>query len=182
MLRTAAEGSDRMSWHNARAASSLSAILLSASVAHAQDGTTALYGDWTLSCANSPTSGASKSCGLVQVQKISGQSAAISQIGIGRVAKNDPFRISVMIGADAWLPSGVRLVTNDNAPAITASFKWCTSTGCLADFDLSDADIGALRVQKDPANLVYKTASKVDVSIPVSFRGFNEAFEVLQKE
>lgn len=157
-------------------------LLLGIGGAQAQQRTMAIYGDWTLSCEIASGSGAGKSCGLVQVQKIKGQSTAISQIGIGRDAKTDPLKISIEISPDAWMPSGVKLIASDNALALTALFKWCVSTRCLADGDLSDANIKTLRAQKDPGKLVYKTASQADVSIPVSFNGFTDALDALQKQ
>jgi invasion protein IalB len=160
---------------------SVLALLLTPCDAIAQQRTTAIYGDWTLSCAIASGSGAGKSCGLVQVQKINGQSAAVSQIGIGR-AQSDPLKISIQITANAWMQSGVKLITNENALVITALFKWCTSTRCLADADLSDAHITTLRIQKDPGKIAYKTASQADVSIPVSFSGFSEAVDALQNQ
>jgi len=160
-------------------------------VAHAQQRTMAIYGDWTLSCVIA--SGGAKSCGLVQSQKLANQSSAISQIGIGHSAKTDLLKVSIEITPNAWMLTGVKLIASDSAPAITgplkyttavitAPFKWCTSTRCLAEADLSDANIKTLRTQKEPGTLVYKTASQADVSIPVSFNGFGEALDALQKE
>ena len=160
---------------------SLSGILILApGMAHAQQRTMAMYGDWTLSCAIA--SGTSKSCGLVQEQKLAGSTSPVSQIGIGRDIKTDVFKISIQISADAWMPTGVKLIAGNNAPAVNAPFKWCVSTRCLAEADLSDADIKNLRAQKDAGKLVYKTASQADVSLPVSFSGFNEALDALQNE
>jgi invasion protein IalB len=154
-------------------------LSLSISSAHSQQRTMAIYGDWTLSCT---ISSAGKSCGLVQVQQIKGQSTAVSQVGIGRNAKTDPLKISIEVSSSTWIPSGVKLIASDNAPAITAPFKWCTSTRCLADADLSDANIKTLRTQKDPGKLLYMTASQANIAIPVSFSGFSDALDALQNQ
>jgi invasion protein IalB len=79
------------------------------------------------------------------------------------------------------MPTGVALITGENVPILTATFKWCVSTRCLADAVVSDANIETLRSQKSPGKLAYKTASQADVSIPVSFNGFGEAIDALQK-
>jgi len=154
-------------------------LILGIGLAQAQQRTMTIYGDWTVSC--TIVFGSSEACGLLQVQKIKGQTA-VSQIGIGHITKSDPLKISIEITANAWMPTGVKLITSDNASAITAPFKWCTSTRCLADADLSDANIKTLRAQKDPGKLVYRTASQADVSIPVSFNGFTDALDALQKQ
>jgi invasion protein IalB len=94
-----------------------------------------------LSCTIAPDPAASKSCGLTQVQKIQGHPTAISQIGIGRNARSDPLKISIEITANAWMQSGIKLIANENTTIISAQFRWCTSTRCLADADLSDTDL-----------------------------------------
>jgi invasion protein IalB len=158
----------------------LCCFLLASGGAQAQQRTTAIYGDWTLSCVIA--AGGGKSCGLVQSQKTASQSFSASKIGIGRIAKNDPLKISVEIGADVWIPTNVQLITGDNVPILTATFKWCVSTRCLADAVLSDANIETLRSQKSPGMLAYKTASQADVPIPILFNGFGEALDALQKQ
>jgi len=152
------------------------------SSAIAQQRTMAIYGDWTVSCVPAPGSGTGKSCGLVQVQKIGGQTTAVSQIGIGRDTKAAPLKISFEIGANAWLPTGVKLIAGEPAAAIPATFKWCNSTRCLADADLSDVDIKQLRSERGAGQILYKAASQADISIPVSFTGFVEALDALQKQ
>jgi invasion protein IalB len=146
--------------------------------AFAQQRTMAVYGDWTLSCLI--VASGSKSCGLVQSQKLANQSSVVSQIGIGRNAKTDSLRVSIEIRPDAWMPGGVSLI--ESFDSIAAPFKWCTSTRCLAEVDLSDENLKALRIQKDPGKLSYKAASQAEVSIPVSFNGFGEALDALQKQ
>jgi invasion protein IalB len=157
-------------------------LVLSAAVVRAQQQTTALYGDWTLSCIIAPDPASGQSCGLVQLQKLKGQSNAISQIGIGRDAKSDPLKISIEVISNAWITGGVELMTNENALVLTAPFKWCTSTRCLADAELSDVNIQTLNIQTEPGKLAYKTASRVSVSIPVSFDGFGKAMDALQNK
>jgi invasion protein IalB len=152
--------------------------VLGVTLAHAQQRTLAMYGDWTVSCAT--TSGA-KSCGLVQVQKTNG-GATVSQVGIGRGTKTDSLKMSIETSANVWVPTGVKLFTSVGAPAITAQFKWCISTRCLADVDLSDADIKNLRAKKEAGQIAYKDAVQMDVSIAVSFNGFSEALNALQQQ
>jgi invasion protein IalB len=157
------------------------ALLLVGSAAQAQQRTMAMYGDWTLSCATAAEAGNAKSCGLVQIQKFGNQASA-SQLGIGRNKSAQPFRISIEVPADVWMPAGVKLATGDNAPMVSAQFKWCVSTRCLADAELTDSDIRTLRAQKAPGKITYKVASQSDVNIPVTFNGFSEAFDALQKQ
>jgi invasion protein IalB len=157
------------------------ALLLAPGNGVAQQRTTAVYGDWTLSCTSAPEAGNAKSCGLVQIQKFGNQAPAASQLGIGRNKSAEAFRVSIEIPPDVWMPAGVKLTSSGN-PLISAQFKWCISTRCLADAELSDSDIKNLRAQKAPVVITYRTSSQSDVAIPVSFNGFSEAFDALQKQ
>jgi invasion protein IalB len=140
--------------------------------------TSATYGDWTLSCAI--TSNAKKSCGLVQLAR--DKSAAV-QIGIGRAAGEDgKIVFTVQTVANVWLPDGVTLTLGADGPTISAFFEWCSAGRCLANNNLNEFDVEKLRAQKDPARLSYKNAAHAEITIPVSFVGFNDAMEALQKQ
>jgi invasion protein IalB len=158
------------------------ALTLGGRLTYAQRQTMAMYGDWTLSCVKASGDAGAKSCGLIQVQKFGSQTAAASQIGIGRATSAQPFRFSIEVPSDVWMPSGVKLNDAGNKTVVSAPFKWCVSTRCLADFDLADNDIKILRAQKEPAKILYKTATQADVSIPVSFNGFSDALDALLKQ
>jgi invasion protein IalB len=155
-----------------------SIFILGTDLAFAQQRTTAVYSDWTLSCAIA--SDAHKSCGLVQVQKSQGQSSADSQIGVGRQTTDEPFLLFIRIRSDSWIPNGVKLIAGGSV--ISTTFKWCAPTGCVAAAGLTDNDIRSLRAQRQPGRIAYRSGSQADVSIPVSFNGFNEALDALQKE
>ena len=135
------------------ASAGLCIALFSVASTRAQQRTLAVYGDWTVSCA---LSSGSKSCGLVQAQKVNGQSGPASQIGIGRNSKADSFKMSIEVSANAWIPTGVKLFTNGNTLALTAQFKWCVSTRCLAEVELTDPEINSLRGQQENGRLVSR--------------------------
>jgi invasion protein IalB len=103
-------------------------------------------------------------------------------MGIGRYATTDPLKISIEIPANVWMPTAIILLLDGRQPPISATFKWCTASRCYADTDLSDADIKRLRAQKGQGQISYKNALQADVSIPVSFNGFSEALDALQKQ
>jgi invasion protein IalB len=155
-------------------------LALCVGLAHSQQRTLAIYGDWTVSCTIASGSAAGKSCGLAQVQRTEGQANPIGLLSLGRYANGQPLKILFEIRADAWIPTGVKLITSDSE--ISATFKWCAATHCLADTNLTSDDINSLRTQRQPGRIVYKNVSQADVSIPVSFNGFSEALDALQKE
>jgi invasion protein IalB len=139
--------------------------------------TTATYDDWTISCTTA--SGGERSCELVQSQIIQGQATPASQITIARSSKGGPFMIFFQVPPKVWLQTGVKLQTDDKDPGITATFRWCTPTRCLADADLPDAAIKKLNQFADPGHLSWKDASQQDVNVPVSFKGFSPAVNAM---
>jgi invasion protein IalB len=157
-------------------------LTLDIGLANAQQKTLAIYGDWTVSCVMTTGPGPGRSCGLVQVQRVEKQADPISVINFGRYANDQPLKILIEIRADAWIPTGVKLVTGDKLTTIISTFKWCTPTRCAADTDLVDGVIKRLAAQNEPGQLVYKTALQADVSIPISFKGFGDALDAFQKQ
>lgn len=151
--------------------------LSSAAYAQTPQRTTATYGDWIVSCVMPPNPGSKKSCAIVQPQ-----SDPVSQTTISRASANEPFKLFFQVPTNVWYQGGVSFVADQSEPLLLATFRWCIPTRCLADADLTDAIINKLRAQKKPGRIVYKNASQADVSIPLSFRGFSEAMDALQKD
>lgn len=149
--------------------------------AQAQQRTMAIYGDWTVSCVMTEGQQPEKSCGIVQAQDASGQAGVASQIGIGRDTKNGSLRLSIEVGANTWIPTGITLTTASATSGINAKFKWCISTRCLADVELSDVDVKTLKANYGSGTVVYTDASQAQVSIPVSFKGFSEALTAIEQ-
>jgi invasion protein IalB len=139
--------------------------------------TTATYGDWTVRC---EMHGTVKTCEMEQTSQVRGQT--VSQIALGRPAKGAPVRIVLQVPINVWLPTGVTLVTDDKEPGISASFKRCIGNGCIADTDLTDDVVKQLRARSENGKLLFKDAAQRDVSIPVSFKGFADAFDVMAKD
>jgi invasion protein IalB len=142
--------------------------------------TTATYGDWMLLCV---TPNGKKSCVIVQSQIVQGQTSPIGQVTISRPTKNDSLKVFFQVPTNVWLQGGISLTTDEPTHAsLVGTFRWCVSARCLADADLTDSIVKNLRAQKKVGRITYKTASQADASFSVSFTGFNEALDALQKE
>jgi invasion protein IalB len=139
--------------------------------------TTATYNDWTVRCEMHDTV---KTCEMEQTSQVEGR--PVSQIAIGRPSKGTPMRIVFQVPINAWLPAGVTLVTAEKEPNISASFKRCIGNGCLADADLNDDAVKRLRTHSENGKLLFKDATQQEVTIPVSFKGFAEAFDAMAKD
>ena len=145
-----------------------------------QDPTTTSYGDWLVVC--HPFDNGSKICELGQTVTPPGASPE-DPVGIPiGIVRGTNLRITIGLPNGTWLPSGAKIIAADNTTLVSATFKFCNPYTCFAESELFDADIKSLRMQRDPGKLVYKTAAGPDISVPVSFNGFNEALDVVQKQ
>jgi invasion protein IalB len=156
-------------------------LAASCSLAQAQQQTTATYGDWTVRCVVAEGQKA-KQCEMIQTANVQGQSNPISQIAIGRPAKTDPVKIVFQLPVGIWLPGGAKLVFDAKAAAIDASFKRCLPAACFADAELKDDVIKKWRAVTEPGKLNFEDGNRKPAAVPVSFKGFGEAFDALAKE
>lgn len=140
--------------------------------------TTATYGDWTVRCV---MQGKATSCEMAQAMQIKGQTRPIAQVAIGRQPKTGTLKIVFEVPANVWLPDGVKLATDSKTAEIATSFSRCVPAGCFAEKEISTTEIKALGAQKKAGRLAFKDAAKQQIAIPVSFKGFADAFSALPK-
>jgi invasion protein IalB len=140
--------------------------------------TTATYDDWIVRC---ELSSDAKVCDMMQSTQLKGQAQPVTQIAIGRQAKNGPLKIVFQIPVNVWLPAGVKLATEDKQDDVAASYSRCTPAGCFAETDIKESVIKKLRGLTTNGKLQFKNASEQDVAVPVSFKGFGDAFDALQR-
>jgi invasion protein IalB len=143
--------------------------------------TIATYEDWIVSCVMEPA--AQKSCEMAsQPQTTPNQTNRVSQITIARPTKNGPFKIFFQVPTNVWLDTGIKFIPDDKEPGLTATFRWCIPGRCLADADLMETAIKKLRARTEPGRIEYKEAAQGDVTIAVSFKGFVQALDALERE
>ena len=155
-------------------------MVVMADVAFAQtpQRTTANYEDWIVRC---EMRGDAKVCEMTQSTQLKGQAQPVTQIVIGRPAKNSPVKIVFQIPINVWLAAGVKLTTEDGHDEVIASFSRCIPSGCFAETDLNENVIKQLRGLTTNGKLQFKDAAEHDVAVPVSFKGFGDAYDALQK-
>lgn len=171
---------------NSTAASVLGAVTtVWIGVAQAQPApqqTTATYEDWILRCEMRAGPPLQKSCEIVQFTQVQRQSGIITQIAIGAQKKGEPLKIVFQMPIDAWLPTGVKLLVGDKDPGLFATFKRCVPTACFADVEVKDDTIKKFRAVTEVGKLEFKDVTQRDISLPVSFKGFGNAFDALQSQ
>ena len=164
-------------------AGAAAALMLAAGSAVAQtpQRTTATYEDWTVRCETRGTPPV-KACEMVQAVTAPGQASPVTQIAIGRASAKEPVKVVFQLPVNVWIPVGVKLTYDAKMPALAAAFRWCLPAGCFADLDLKDDMVKRMRALTAQGRFEFKDAGQRDVAIPVSFKGFGQAFDALTKE
>lgn len=147
-------------------------------IAQVPQRTTATYADWTVRCI---MHGKSKACEMAQTVQIKGRPEPISQIAFGHQTKNSPLKVVFEVPVDVWLPGGIELVTAKKQDNITANFDRCIPMGCFSESEINEAEIKSLSDMKKNGKLEFKNARKQEIAIPVSFKGFGDAYDALLK-
>ncbi len=140
--------------------------------------TTATYDDWTVRC---EVNDAVRTCEMAQAMQIKGQAQPVTQIAIGRQAKNDPMKIVFQVPINVWLPTGVKLVADDKDPGIVGTYRRCLPGACIADSELKDDVVKKLRGLTENGKLQFRDGGLQDVAIPISFKGFGQAYDAMLK-
>jgi len=139
-----------------------------------------VYDDWTVSCVTG--SEGRKTCEMVQTQTTQDQPNPVGQITISRPAKSEPYKIFFQVPANVWLEGGIKFTVDEKEPGLVAAFGWCIPSRCLADARLTDTTIKRLRARTEPGHEKYKDAAQHDISLMVSFKGFNAALDWMEKQ
>lgn len=140
--------------------------------------TTATYDDWTVRCEVVETV---KTCEMAQAMQIKGQAQPVTQIAIGRPSKSEPMKVVFQVPINVWLPTGVKMVADDKDPGVVGIYRRCLPGACIADSDLKDDVVKKLRNLTENGKLQFKDGAQQDVAIPVSFKGFGQAYDAMLK-
>jgi invasion protein IalB len=140
--------------------------------------TTATYDDWTVRC---EVNDAVKSCEMAQAMQIKGQAQPVTQIAIGRPAKNEPLKIVFQVPINVWLPGGLKLTADEKDSGIAGVYRRCLPGACIADAELKEDSVKKLRALIENGKLQFKDGGQQEIAIPVSFKGFGQAFDAMLK-
>ena len=56
------------------------------------------------------------------------------------------------------------------------------SAGCFAEVEIKDDTVKRLRASTGNWKISFKNSGQQDAAVPLSFKGFNQAFDALLKE
>ena len=149
------------------------------------DRTTASFGDWTLRCERRRDgSTPAKICELSQSIQRAGDTGALAQVAIGRLALADPLRVTLVLPLNVSLQSGPRIApeAKDAFPVLPTPWQRCVPSGCLASAPLPDDVLRKIKASGETAKLEYRDAGEREVTVAFSLRGLSEALEALSRE
>ncbi len=141
--------------------------------------TTAVFGDWTVTC--NPRQGQPSLCeAALTLQDQQRQIAMV--FAIGRPVHDQPLHAVVrVLPVNTRVSAPVRLVI-DAADPVVIPFQQCNQLGCFADLELRDESL-LRRLRTRPADTAgrveWHDAGNAEVAMPFSTRGFAAAMDAL---
>lgn len=144
--------------------------------------TTATYGDWIVQCETTAKPSAKKICDMAQTTQVQGRNVPFSRVAVAHPVKGQPVKLVVQVPINVSFAKPVVIRTADTDPGVSAPFARCIPNGCFAEFDLKDDLLRKLRAASGTGKLSFPEASGQEVSVPLSFKGFDQAFEALARE
>ncbi len=144
--------------------------------------TTATYGDWVVQCVTAAKPPAQKICDMSQTTQVQGRDAPFSRVAVAHPVRGQPVKLVVQVPINVSLATQVRIRIADADPGITAPFARCIPNGCFAEFDLREDVSKKLRAASGTGKLSFAEAAGHEINVPLSFKGFDQAFEALSRE
>ncbi len=157
----------------------LALVLASAAAgdAAAQERTTATYDDWVVQCVS--VAGSPKACDMVQIAQVQGRNAPFSRVAIAHPERGKPLKLSVEVPPNVTALAEMHIQTSDSDPGLAAPFDRCLPAGCVAQFVIPDDELRRFRAAGKPGKITFKIANGRAIAIPLSFKGFDQAFDAL---
>jgi invasion protein IalB len=146
--------------------------------------TTASFGDWTLRCDRlADATPPRRMCELGLVVQNAGDQSVLAQIAVGRPATGEPLRLTAVLPANITVAVTPKLII-DGKEAGSLDLAWvrCLPGGCIATAVVSDDLLRKLKASPTPGHIEYHDAASREIKLPISLRGFGEAFDALGKE
>jgi invasion protein IalB len=146
--------------------------------------TTATYDDWIVQCETQAGPPPRKACEMTQVTQLQlqGKTQPFSRVIIPHPVKDQPSMLVVQVPINVTLSTNVRVQSSDGDQGLAAPFARCVPDGCFADFEIKDEALKKFRSASAPGKLSFADGSGRGVSVPLSFKGFGNAYDALLKE
>ena len=122
----------------------------------------------------------------ISVKNKDGNPVPLININVGKPQKSDDFLILFQVPNGVFLRSSIilnftSLEGSDPENLVDASYFRCDGSSCLADAALSKKVIDKLFLRVE-ANVLFVDKAMQRISVPISLRGFKDAFLALQNK
>jgi invasion protein IalB len=144
--------------------------------------TTATYDDWIVQCQTQAGSPPQKVCEMAQVTQVEGRNIPFSRVAVVRPVKDQPVKLVVQVPVNVSFNANVRVQSSDSDAGLAAPFARCVPAGCFAEIEVGEDALRKLRAAAGAGKLSFADAGGRNISVPLSFKGFSQAFEALVKE
>ncbi len=143
--------------------------------------TSKAYGSWSLRCEASSVEGAEPTCEISEtIQTESGK--PIAKISVGRRHLSDPLSIVVILPTNISFPSTVHIRTDkDDKWGLELEWQRCIPGACIASAEMSPAAVAHWSGLDTDGKIVFRDAAGDEVGLPMSLRGFGNAYEAFNK-
>ncbi len=141
------------------------------------------YGDWSLRCRQGGGSeAATRFCEISQTIEAPDQSGPIAKISVGRPSPGGALHAVIILPNNVSFPSSVHLRTEENDKwGLELDWQRCIPGGCFADATLADATVAHWHGLNAMGSIVFRDAAGDEISLPMTFHGFGEALDALNK-
>jgi invasion protein IalB len=141
------------------------------------------YGDWSLRCRQGGGSqSATRFCEISQTIESPDRSGPIAKISVGRPSPGAALHAVIILPNNVSFPSSVHIRSEENDKwGLELDWQRCIPGGCFADATLADATVAHWHALNALASIVFRDAAGDEISLPMTFHGFGDALDALNK-
>ncbi|MEJ0051639.1 MAG: invasion associated locus B family protein [Methylovirgula sp.] len=134
-----------------------------------------------LQCVMSAGTPSQRNCTIGQTTQV--QNQPFSHVLVAKPVKGHPTNLLVQLPVNILIAGNVRVETNDKDIGIAAPFDVCIPAGCIAKFEIKESLLQKFRgnAGSTTGRIIFRDASGRAVAIPLSSKGFGQAYEALAK-
>lgn len=139
-----------------------------------------IFGDWAVVCGMSSDLNG-RVCEVTTMIAARGQTAPFARIALLRPEQNKPMRIIAIMPVAVSIAPGVNFDLTPGEPGINLAYKYCAVAACFAEAELGETQMAMFRNRLQDGRLAFRDPTGKEIDVAVSFKGFDQALDVLLK-
>jgi invasion protein IalB len=145
--------------------------------------TSTAYGDWNLRCRQGNGSEATTHfCEISQTIEAKDQSGPIAKVSVGRPTPGGALHVVIILPNNVSFPSSVHIRSEENDKwGLELNWLRCIPGGCFADAELSNPTVVHWHGLDTIGSIIFRDAAGDEISLPMTFHGFGQAIDALNK-